>query len=72
MYKLNSLDKLAAILVLIGSINWGLIGISNIDLVGLLFSKIPSIHRGIYILIGAAALYLVFLISKSRKALVSK
>ncbi|WP_027634243.1 DUF378 domain-containing protein [Clostridium hydrogeniformans] len=72
MYKLNSLDKLAAILVLIGALNLGLIGVSNIDLVGLLFSKIPAVHRGVYILVGVSALYLVFLISKSKKALISK
>jgi hypothetical protein len=50
---------IALILVIIGGINWALVGLINLDLVVLLCGK-TLITRLIYILIGAAACYLVY------------
>lgn len=56
------MDKAALILVIIGAINWGLIGLFNFDLVGFLFGGPTSLlSRVIYSLVGAAGLYSITL-----------
>ncbi|MFA5953096.1 MAG: DUF378 domain-containing protein [Candidatus Pacearchaeota archaeon] len=55
----NFLDWIALILVIIGGINWGLVGIFNFDLVNWLFSSIAWLQNLIYILVGVSALYLI-------------
>jgi uncharacterized membrane protein YuzA (DUF378 family) len=58
MQKLNMIDWLALVLVLVGALNWGLIGILEFDLVATLFGDMTLLSRIIYALIGIAALYL--------------
>jgi hypothetical protein len=60
MKKLNIIDWIALILVVIGGLNWGLVGIFGFDLVSYLFSSVYIIARIIYILVGVSALYLIF------------
>jgi uncharacterized protein len=43
-----------------GGITWGLIGISDINLIILIFGKAPILINIIYVLMGIAALYLVW------------
>lgn len=52
-------DYTALTLVIIGAVNWGLIGIFKLDLVSLLFGNMTWLSRLIYILVGAAGLYLL-------------
>ncbi|WP_055667794.1 DUF378 domain-containing protein [Desnuesiella massiliensis] len=67
MYKLNLIDKISFLLVIIGAINWGLIGVSNFDLVAALFGSISQIlQRIIYIAVGIAAIDLLVLLFKSK------
>lgn len=54
--KMNGLDKLAYLLVVIGGLNWGLIGFFKYDLVGKIFSE--GLARVIYGAVGVAALYM--------------
>ena len=68
MFKLSPLDKISFILVMIGALNWGLIGLTNIDLVEVIFGNIPLIQRFIYIIIGAAAIDIIVLLLKNRFA----
>lgn len=58
MKNLNTLDWIALILVIIGGLNWGLVGILNIDLVKTIFGSIDIIARIIYVLVGLSAIYL--------------
>lgn len=53
------LDVLCAILLIIGGINWGIIGVANFNIVQFLFSGI-YIDRVIYVLVGLAAIYQIF------------
>ena len=53
------LDVLAAILLIVGGLNWGIIGISDFNIVQFLFGGI-YIDRVIYVLVGLAAIYQVF------------
>lgn len=68
MYKLNLIDKISFILVIIGAINWALVGLFNLDLVSVIFgSPIPMLGRIVYIIIGAAGINMIYFIIKTRK-----
>ena len=54
------IDKIALILTIIGGINWGLIGIANLNLVELIFGFAPILVTIIYILVGLAACYTLY------------
>lgn len=43
------------ILVLIGAINWGLVGLFNIDLVAMIFGDMTVLARIVYALVGISA-----------------
>ncbi len=65
MYKLSLVDKISFLLILIGAINWGLIGLFNFNLVNSIFGFIPIVERLIYILVGLAALNSILFIKKT-------
>ena len=54
------LDWLATILVVVGALNWGLIGIFNVDLIGAILGNMSFFARLIYILVGAAGAWQVY------------
>ena len=54
-----TLKKLVLILMIIGGINWGLIGFFNFNLVALIFGSMSWISRIIYALVGLSGLYLL-------------
>lgn len=60
MGKMNWLDWLALVLVLIGGLNWGLVGLFNFDLVAALLGAMSALSRTVYTLVGLAALYMVY------------
>lgn len=62
--RLNALDWLAYILVIIGGINWGLVGFFNYNLVDEIFGVESTLSRIIYALVGLAAIYLVATVAK--------
>lgn len=65
---MNSFWKnLAFILTLIGGLNWGLVGAFNFDLVAFLFGPMSVLSRIVYIVVGLAALAMVFAPSCSLK-----
>ncbi len=55
--KMKTLDIIAAILLVIGGLNWGLLGLFDFNLVDFLFHHLPLLTRAIYSLVGLAALY---------------
>jgi len=66
--KLPTLDLTALVLVIIGGLNWGLLGLFKFNLVDTLFSSAPFISQIVYILVGLSALYLAFVAPKLTKA----
>lgn len=56
----NGLMMAAWWLLLIGGLNWGLVGLFNLDLVDLVLGSVPVLARIVYILVGLSALYLLF------------
>ena len=57
---MKKLDILAAILLVIGGLNWLLVGLLSFDLVQAIFGGIPFIQRAIYVVVGFAAIYQIF------------
>lgn len=51
------IDYTALVIVLIGAINWGLIGFFGFDLIAFLFGNMTWFSRIIYGIVGIAALY---------------
>jgi uncharacterized protein len=55
MKKLILLDVIALLLVIIGALNWGLVGFFHYNLVSTLFG--PGLERVIYVIVGLAGIY---------------
>ncbi len=54
---MKAVDIITLILVIIGGINWGLIGAFEYNLVNAIFGGVPVLERIIYILVGLSALW---------------
>lgn len=55
---MRTIHVLALILVLVGALNWGLVGIAQFDLVAALFGPASVLSRIVYSLVGVAAVVL--------------
>ncbi|MDO5038230.1 DUF378 domain-containing protein [Clostridium sp.] len=62
MCKITWLDKLSFLLVLIGALNWGLVGLLNFNLVTFLTLGVPIISRIIYVLVAISGINLISLL----------
>jgi len=66
---MKSLYFIALILAIIGSINWGLVGVADMDLVKLIFGDKTIATKIIYSLVGLSGLYLMYyLVLKTTKS----
>ena len=54
---MRGLDIVTATLVIIGGLNWGLVGFAEFDLVAALFGRMTPLSRAVYVLVGLSALY---------------
>ncbi len=58
---MKTLDWTALILLIIGGINWLLVGVFDFDLVAAIFGDMTPLARLVYTLVGLAALYTLFI-----------
>ena len=54
---MRTLDVIVAVLLVVGGLNWGLVGLFDFELVETLFSSIPVIQKTVYVLVGLSAIY---------------
>lgn len=54
---MKKLDVIVAILLVVGGLNWGLVGLFRFDLVGTLLGEMSAASRVVYSLVGLAAAY---------------
>ncbi|HUQ84367.1 MAG TPA: DUF378 domain-containing protein [Gemmatimonadaceae bacterium] len=54
---MKKIDVVAAVLLVIGGLNWGLVGTAGIDVVSTLFGVMSPLARTVYVLVGLAGLY---------------
>ena len=51
------IDKIALVLIIVGAINWGLIGFFKFDLVVAIFGQMSALSRIVYALVGISGLW---------------
>jgi uncharacterized protein len=61
MKNLSTLDWIALILVIVGGLNWGLVGLFSFDLVAAIFGDMSILSRVVYSLVGASSIYLALI-----------
>ena len=62
------MDRLSLVLVIIGAINWGLVGLFQFDLIAFLFGgQAALISRVLYTIVGAAGLWSISMLFTSRE-----
>jgi uncharacterized membrane protein YuzA (DUF378 family) len=58
---MEMIELIALILVIVGGLNWGLIGLIDLNLVSAIFGSATLITRIVYVLVGASAAYIAVL-----------
>ena len=64
--KMTTLDWVAWVLVIIGAINWGLVGVANLNLVETVFGM-GSLTQVVYLLVGLGGLYMLWMALNKKK-----
>ncbi|MDD5099054.1 MAG: DUF378 domain-containing protein [Candidatus Colwellbacteria bacterium] len=64
---MKALKVIALILVVVGGLNWGLVGFFGFDLVAAIFGAMSALSRVVYALVGLSAVYMLFALPKMSK-----
>ena len=68
---MKTLDVVTLILLIVGGLNWGLVGAAHFDLVatllGMHFGQVSMLSAVVYVLVGVSALYQAALFSAIRR-----
>lgn len=62
--RYNAMDWTAFVLVIVGALNWGLVGLFDYNLVDSLFGVGSALSRIVYSLVGLAGVYTIYAITK--------
>ncbi len=54
---MKSIDVIAAILLVVGGLNWGLVGLFQFDLVAAIFGASSALSSVVYVAVGLGAIY---------------
>ena len=66
---MKAVDAVTQTLLVVGGLNWGLVGAANFDLVATLFGEMSALSRIVYVLVGVSAVYqAVRLVSAPRRS----
>lgn len=57
MKKLSTIDWVALVLLIVGGLNWLLVGLFSFDLVATIFGDMSIVSRVVYGLVGLSAIY---------------
>lgn len=61
MQKLTVADMIALVLLVVGGLNWGLVGLADYNLVDMIFGPGSLLARLVYVLVGLSAVYVAWL-----------
>ena len=64
---MRALNIVTLVLVIIGGINWGLVGATGFDLVAALFGEMSALSRIVYCLVGLSALWQIVPLLKGQE-----
>ena len=62
--RFNAIDWIAMTLLIVGGLNWGLVGLADFNLVAAIFGEGSALSRLVYILVGLAALFCLYTATK--------
>ena len=65
---MHALKILALVLVIVGGLNWGLVGFFKFDLVAAIFGDMTLLARIVYALVGLSAVAIIVMIKHFLKA----
>ena len=54
---MRAINSVTLLLLIVGGLNWGLVGLFDFDLVAAVFGEMSAISRIVYVLVGVSALY---------------
>jgi uncharacterized membrane protein YuzA (DUF378 family) len=54
---MRAINSVTLLLLIVGGLNWGLVGLFDFDLVAALFGEKSMLSRIVYVLVGLSALY---------------
>lgn len=57
--KIHPVCSIGFVLLIIGGLNWGLVGLFDFDVINALFGKVPLIERLVYVMIGLSAVGII-------------
>lgn len=60
------IDYITLVLLVVGGLNWGLVGAFQVDLVKLLFGAVPILQNLVYILVGVSAIVQLVLLFQNK------
>jgi len=60
----NAFGWVTIILVIVGAINWGLVGLINFNLVDLIFGAVPWLLNTVYVLVGLSGIWELVMLFK--------
>lgn len=63
----KTLDLVVLILVVVGGVNWGLVGLLNLNLVEVILGSGTLLTKLVYILVGLSSVYMAGMASKMMK-----
>ena len=66
--KMSTLGWVAWVLVVIGALNWGLVGLFDYNLVDAIFGEMSGVSRVVYVLVGLSALYMLAMAPKMKNS----
>ena len=64
---MRALNVLTLVLLIVGGLNWGLVGLADFDLVAAIFGDMSPLSRIVYVLVGASALWQIVPLLKGRE-----
>jgi hypothetical protein len=65
---MKPMTLVAAILLIIGGLNWGLVGAANFDLVATIFGDGSVLAKAVYVVVGLAAVLMAIGLFSNRRA----
>lgn len=65
---MKALHMVSFVLVVVGALNWGLVGLLDFNLVNMLLGGVPALERLVYVLVGVAAVILAVTHKKDCRA----
>ena len=68
MLKLDAAVWIALVLLVVGGLNWGLVGLFKFDLVAAIFGELSALARIVYAIVGISAVFVLVSALKTVKS----